>query len=614
MENEEREDLMHRFMEALEAYGLEVGTRLDQVESDCDHYLFFADVFEQLHQSKVDFCTHYFSLSDADKEDFLKKMLLLFKDQEIVDNIMQEIINLYYLNDSGLLAYEELNSQREVAYENLETLSTKIEKYLNEHNYDQLMADYERLSLQIDGIVLLGSTLEEGQFPVQDIDFLRNVIDHLQLSNDDKKQILFEILHYNIDIYHKHVESMRENQPIDSSMEIEELRENPLISEECFARINELLSQRDIMERIVAIINDEFTTVINIKMPTVEEEEQIADSIAMAREALVDSIQQDQSLSPEAALDAFFVQYDETLRRKREVVIQLTETIPTCSLSLEEQQNVFQMAYAFLDDQQLALRDLSKNDQEKVRQYMLGLFQNVENRRMMYESGMFESKNVLLREAAYEIAIYKDLLEAVPEEDLETRGKVCIKLKEILDCLGISKKKPNPAEVRGVGHLFFLMEDDSTTSLESDIEGVTAFDSELRNQLLSIEDRSKRKPNVVQPSNDGFKMLKKYGVRYSNGSKTRIYFIPVGKRDAIIVGSSFVSKKDNFKGQDNRLKRLQEQLDSLKMRLSSPDSYDEELQRATLIRDRIMSQLNHKELEEMFSDTDHSDDTKGTKK
>lgn len=617
MENDDRQDLMNHFIEVLESYCLVVSDQLDQVGTSCDDYLVFAEINEKLKLSKVDFCVYYFSLSEADKSLFLKKLLLLFKDQEIVDNIIQEIINLYYLNEANLLDYEEIGSQREVAIENLETLSTKIEKYLAGINFDQLMADYEKYASRIDSIILLGSTLEEGKFPIQDIDFLRDIIEKLPLSSEERELVLFLILQYNISIYQNHVERMRENQPIDQDAEIEELRDNPSISEECLMKINELLSQKEVLERVVRIINDEFTTVINMKAPTPEEKDQIASSVAIAREDMLDRIQQDQTISPEAALDAFFVQYDETTRRKREIIVQLTETIPTCSLSLEEQQHIFDTAYEFLNEHQLLLHDISNHDQEKIRQYMLGLFQNAENRRMMYESGMFESKDVLYRETAYEIAIYKDLLDAVPVDDLETRGKVCMKLKEIIDCLGISKKDSEPSMVRGAGHLFFLMENDTLTSFESDVgvgaKSTSSFDGDFKNQLLSIEDRSHRKINAIPPVNDGFKMLKKYGVRSTKGTKTKVFFIPVGKSDAIIVGSSLLSKKDTFSNQDNRLKRLQEQLDTLKMRLASPDTYEEEVERAIGIRDRIMSQLSHDELDEMFSDTSESDDVKGRK-
>ena len=614
VKNEKNQELMSHFIEQLEAYGLEIGSKLDQMETDKNDYLFFERIKKELEESKIEFCSSYFALTEEEKAFFQKQLLALFKDQEIVDNILQEIVNLYYLKEYGLLDLEEIAPQKEVALENLETLLTKVTKYLNDTNFDQLSKTDEKLSERMDRLVTLGSILEgDENVPIDDVDFLEETLEYLSLTPEEKKQVLIEIIHHNIAVYHTHLEKKKENIPIEQSIEIEELRENPVISAECMTRMNELLSDKKVIERIMQIVNDEFTTVISMKAPTPEEQEQITSSIELAREEMIESMKQDESMTPEEALDVFFQKYDDTTEHKRELIAQITETTEASPLTREEQEEIVGQAFAFLEEQQMYLRDINKNDKEKIRQYMLGLFQNVENRRLMIDSGIYEDRSVLEREAAYEISVYKELLEAVPKEDTETYAKICTKLQEILDVIGV-EKEPVPKEETEEGKLFFVMDGDTST-IESDIgvggKGLAStYYGEIKSQLLSIANRHDRRIGAAQPVNPGLKALKKQGVRFTTGVRTKVFFIPVGLKDAIIVGTSFLTGKDVSKDQEKRVKKYQTQIETLKEQLSSPDTYEEEVKKASVVQSRIMSTLNNKELDEMLQSAAEQEETK----
>ena len=147
------------------------------------------------------------------------------------------------------------------------------------------------------------------------------------------------------------------------------------------------------------------------------------------------------------------------------------------------------------------------------------------------------------------------------------------------------------------------MEDDDTTTLEEDIHNGRLsqnYFNEIKNQLSAIEDRSIRSIYAAQPVNPGFKAIKKEGVKYTTGTRTKVFFIPIGKKDSIIVGVSFITGKDTNKEQDNRIKKFASQIQELKGRLIDPETYVEEKMKATGQRNRIMSLLTaNKELEEM---------------
>ena len=151
------------FVEQLEYLGLELGTKLDQIGKEKKDYGLFKKIHDQLNESVLDFCSSYFSLSNEGKKELQRKLLNLFKDQEIVDNIIQEIINLYYLREAELLELEETRPQLEIALENLKTLSAKIEKYLSEIDLPSLEREENRLSNQLERVVAMGSTMEEDE-------------------------------------------------------------------------------------------------------------------------------------------------------------------------------------------------------------------------------------------------------------------------------------------------------------------------------------------------------------------------------------------------------------------------------------------------------------------
>lgn len=601
---EEKKDEFDHFLEELESYGLELGSKLEEIEQEKRSYEFFQTIKRKLEESKQEFCSSYFNKEEAEKEEFRQRLLSLFKDLEIVDNIIQEIINLYYLQEAGLLDQEEIAPQKELAEENLKTLGIKIDKYIQDTNIDQLQKDEEHLSTKLERLVDLGSALEsEEDFPIDDIDFLEEMLERVELSDEVKRSILTEIIRYNVTIYQGHLQKKINHEPIEV-LEIEELKDDFTLSSECLHALNDLLADRAVIERIVEIINDEFTMVIDIKSPTDEEEEQIQESIQMAREEIISDMTANQEKTPEEALNDFFQEFDETEKKKRKYLEKLLEDTEESNLTPEEQEELMRIAYAFIAERKNLIKEMSSEEKRKVRSYMQSLYQDSNSRDLIYQSGIYVSKDNLSQEAAYEIAVYKDLLDAVPEEDQETAAKVCRKLEEILTSYekAIEKDTVEKKEVEE-GNLFFLMADETTTTLEEDIHTGRLsqnYFNEIKNQLSAIEERSTRNIYATQPVNPGFKALKKEGVKYTTGTRTKVFFIPIGKKDSIIVGVSFITGKDTNKEQDNRIKKFATQIQELRGRLMDPETYVEDKMKATGQRNRIMSLLTtNKELEEM---------------
>ena len=606
MDMEQNTDYLSLFIEELESIGLELGNELDRIEHEKENYNFYSEVKEQVEKSYSDFCSAYFVMDEEEKQDFNSRLLELFKDQEIVDNIVQEFTNLYFLSALGLLGKEEIAPQREIAEENLKTLVTKIERYLSDVNYDQLEANHERVAARLDRIVEMGSILEgEETTPLNDIDFLKETLESMELPEDTKKQILLRIVDFNLRIYDDHLAKKKDNVPFEEK--IEELRDAMTVSPDVVEQIDELLSREEVVQRIVNSIYDEFTTVIDIRTPSVEEEQEISETIALAKEEMISSIESGSTKTPEEALSEFFQNYDETNRKKLEYIAKLTENTLGIKLSKEERDVLLQEAFSYAEEIKQEYGELDNSEKSLVREYMMSIFMNLESRDAYYQSKNNYSPAELEREAAYEIEVYKELLEAVPEEDEELQDKICTKIIEIMGCLQLNVTK-EPEENIDEGNLFFVV-DDEYSVLENNLglgkngKGMSsAYYGEVLSQLQAIEERSTRKVYSAQPVNPAYKTIRKEGVRYTTGTRTKVFYIPVGKKDSIIVGVSFLNGKDVNKDQERSVSYHQDQIEELKSRLIDPETYMDEKIKATTIRNRIMKRLKNKDLDDMLND------------
>ena len=619
MTDAEKKEIMNHFIEQLEAFGIELGNKLDQIEQEKQNYHFLDTIKKKIMESRIDFCSYYVSLEEEEKQEFQNRLLNLFKDQEIVDNIIQEIINLYYLNESGLLDLDETKPQKEIALENLNTLLMKIEKYIEETNIDQLLVDEESLAKQLDRLVSLGSIMEqEESSPVQDIDFLEQVLERSELTGEEKKTILLELITYNVSEYNrllseketKKESKKQERKPQERKTQERKPQERKIltIKEEYLREIEELLSDKEVIERIVRVINDDFTTMIRIKGATKEEQEQIQSAVDIARDEIKQTLLSTKKMTPQEALNDFFRKYDDTARHKKEMLNKLIENVEESKLPEEEQKEIYREAFQYADKNQGLIASLSQEAREKLQHYAVSLYQDYENRKVMYETKAYDSIDAVEQEASYEIQIIRELLEVVSEEDKTTRSKLATRLEEILRCVKEITKPKEEVQEASNGTLFYLIKDDGTSTLEEDLaletdnRGIPPQQyGEINNQLKAIKDRSERTLPAAQPVNPSFKAIKKLGIRYTNNvSRTKVFFIPVGKKDAIVVGAGFLTGKDVMKDQDLRAKKYSSKIEELKERLSREETYEEEKQKSSIISQRIFSVIDNNELEEML--------------
>ena len=116
-------------------------------------------------------------------------------------------------------------------------------------------------------------------------------------------------------------------------------------------------------------------------------------------------------------------------------------------------------------------------------------------------------------------------------------------------------------------------EDGLTSALDSarsSTDGLVIATRDLMEALNAIRNRSETTTQFSLPAQEGDNYLKKNGVQVTSTSRVKVLYIPVGKKDAIIVGVVFsYGKQFQLRDHDDRVRRYQGELNRLKANIES---------------------------------------------
>ena len=227
---------------------------------------------------------------------------------------------------------------------------------------------------------------------------------------------------------------------------------------------------------------------------------------------------------------------------------------------------------------------MSKQDKERVNGYMTStLYKEKENRINLYRNMSFDDNKKIVAEATFEIKVILDLLDSLDSECLEYKDiikKVSKRIADILECVATIEKetgKEPVEETEEKGKLFYLMRNDKKSMFEDDVrledlnKGISPeYYDDLMEALNAIRNRSETTTQFSLPAQEGDNYLKKNGVQVTSTSRVKVLYIPVGKKDAIIVGVVFsYGKQFQLRDHDDRVRRYQGELNRLKANIES---------------------------------------------
>lgn len=599
-------EIIKKFLEELEQKVLACEERIKLLETDIHDYKYIQDLQEVLTHSKIAFAEGVVTLKEDKKEEFMAVIRKIVREQSLLDKILSETSNLYFLNEAGLMNQNEVAPQRDEANHILEILNQKLEIYKN-----QLEDDYNKKQLNqtkkfIEKIIELATKFNDDglEDSIEDIDFLGKILEDINLNDEEKFALLTHVLTRNINYYNMSLRK-KENQT--------DLKEMPIEDD-----LEDFLRKPEIISRIVSTIDSSITDYKKI------DKELLNEMIHIAKEEILKE-KNDKKLTTEEAYRAFINKHDEQKAKNIEKLKLLFKDQSLKQVLDDSKANqVIKEAKEFTKRFQKAITKLSSSEKELLENYIIGLYKEKNLRIPIYKSKMYsDDRNEIMRDAAYEIQYFLTLSESLDrnnEEEHKLWLTACQRIQDVFDCLSIVMNdtekdfiKETPSE--NEGNIFFLMKNPEKSFFEEDMKFERGSKGISKSFYKEIEDNMEQLKNIPTKTNfnsikGSWKNLRSMGVRYKEGFRTSIFYIPYNQRDIIIIGAGFINGKDtSFKNQDYRVKNYENRISELMEKLNNESTRQEEIEKSKKIRERIqkITKNNHPELDDMLDKRSEED-------
>ena len=591
----DRNELINVFLNKIETLILNIDGELEYIRNNNMEYEIVENILATLNNSKVDFAITYYESYSEMKQKIRKILLNVYQDENEIEIIINEINNLYFLYSQGLLEDDDLIEQREDAEKVLEELENKQSEYLSRKELISENAIESRKRMK-QKLMEIGSIFGNGYQSeiIDNIELLDEVISVLNLTDDETLHLIASIIEKNTDLALERIQEEETvfQEEIENNKEAvdEEITEdNHSIKEidiELLEEINKLLSRKEVIEKVVGLINGDTKTIL-LSNPTAEEAEIIISSIELAKEYIIDKVLYE-DLTPEEALQVLYREHKQStesiLHELNEILVETKEDIP-----YQEQIAIINKGTEFYNRNKNLLQNYTKHDRQRVNGYMNSILYKYKNHRLdLYRSMSFNDDSKLIADATYEIKVILDLLDSLDSDCLEYKDvikKVSKRIADIIDSVSIIEnerrvKKPKIDEKSRSGRLYYLMRNDKKSMLEDDVrpedinKGISPeYYDDLMDALDAIRNRSTASQQFSIPAQEGDNYLKKNGVQVTNTSRVKVLYIPINKEDSIIIGVGFSDGKQfPLRDQDDRLRRYQFALNKLRSDIESGNS------------------------------------------
>ena len=609
----ENSELIYKILDKLEMLVLDLSHEIGAVKEKNKEYELVSGLLDTINNSKIDFVVTYFNVSEDNRTNINNLIYKLYSSKGEADEVINEIVNLFQLYSNGLHELKELEPQVAKSFEILDDFAGKLDQYKGEIEYSQ--EDISKKQELMEKLISFGVIFGNGTQGtiIDDIDSLYEILDVLDISDDEKVTLIESIIRENVRFYEEKisVHNRKIRKEIETSkQEVEEeiIEEEQIhtISPELLEEIDEILKKPRVIEKIVRIINNDYKMLIRVDGRSYDEHDEIVETLSLARDDLSEKVMTE-GISPYEALEKFYIENAQPQEDKIYLLYDILDDSDEADIPYEEQVSIIKKASDFLNKNHSLLQNLPRSEREILSQYMVSIYKSRDHRMMLYKSRSYDDIDKIIVEATYEIKVLLNLFNSIDkdsEEYMDLLKKVSKRLKDIFDCIDeLSKDKdtgPDTVEDES-GNLFYLMRNDNKSMLEDDVKpddnskGIsTDYYEELEFILDAIKNRETSQIQVSTPTGEHYKNLRKCGALVTTTSRVQVLFIPVGKKDAIILGVVFsYGKQFTLKDQDMRARKYMKNILELKNKLSKEDEYNSELETANITDKRIRASLDN---------------------
>lgn len=633
-------DIIDKFLSELNSIILDYNGEIEHIKSNNMDYNLANEILETLRNSPVDFAVTFFNLSDEVKERVRTLLEKACSGESEVNNIINETLNLYSLNNHHLLENSLFEPQKTTAIETLEELERVLSSFIEDkkHISEEEIEHRNKMMEKLNNIGTLFGNGEQYDI-INDVKTLEEVLNLVNLSDEEKIALIKSVIENNIEFYEERINErniMIQEEIEKNKKNVEEKTKNSYeeppkeISIEQINEIERILSQKDVIERIVRIIADDVNNIISIENPTSEESEIIEETLELARENMIDRVKNN-GVTPEESLQLLYDDYDHTKEMKNKMLHEVLDGTELVDIPYNEQIEMINKGIEFYRENKKLIQNLTKQEREIISKYMVTIYKTKEHRKMLYQSKSYDDTLKVTAEAAYEIQILLGLMDSLEKDSEEYKEMILAasrRISDILESVEELKTKviDTPKEETKIeGKLYYLMRNDNKSMFEDDIrpddlsKGISPeYYKDILEALDEIRQRSNNEGQISVTPGYNYNYLRKNNIQITNTSgRIQILFIPINKTDSIIVGIMFTyGKRTEYKEQDDRIRRYQQQLDELKNDIVNENEETKKMAKKTdeRIKESLSPDQKKSSLKNMFDEGNQSSSGTGKKR
>jgi len=633
-------DIIDKFLSELNSIILDYNGEIEHIKSNNMDYNLANEILETLRNSPVDFAVTFFNLSDEVKERVRTLLEKSCSGESEVNNIINETLNLYSLNNHHLLENSLFEPQKTTAIETLEELERVLSSFIEDkkHISEEEIEHRNKMMEKLNNIGTLFGNGEQYDI-INDVKTLEEVLNLVNLSDEEKIALIKSVIENNIEFYEERINErniMIQEEIEKNKKNVEEKIENSYeeppkeISIEQINEIERILSQKDVRERIVRIIADDVNNIINMENPTSEESEIIEEALELARENMIDRVKNN-GVTPEESLQLLYDDYDHTKEMKNKMLHEVLDGTELVDIPYNEQIEMINKGIEFYRKNKKSIQNLTKQEREIISKYMVTIYKTKEHRKMLYQSKSHDDTLKVTAEAAYEIQILLGLMDSLEKDSEEYKEMILAASRRISDILeSVEELKTKvidtpKEETKNEGKLYYLMRNDNKSMFENDIrpddlsKGISPeYYKDILEALDEIRQRSNNEGQISVTPGYNYNNLRKNNIQITNTSgRIQILFIPINKTDSIIVGIMFTyGKRTEYKEQDDRIRRYQQQLDELKNDIINENEETKKMAKKTdeRIKESLSPDQKKSSLKNMFDEGNQSSSGTGKKR
>lgn len=182
---------LNQFLNELERMILRQENAIEYIQREQKEKQYIEDLLDVLNTSKIGFVIELFSSEEAKQEEFKQMIKKVISNDNEYHQVLNEIINLYYLQKTGLINIEEVTPQIQKALEALSIIIDKGTIFLDTLNIDEDDKKLKELYQTMEKLTDLAMNFNENGLvsEIEDLDFFEELLFKMNLNNKTRLDI-----------------------------------------------------------------------------------------------------------------------------------------------------------------------------------------------------------------------------------------------------------------------------------------------------------------------------------------------------------------------------------------------------------------------------------------